>query len=590
MFAGFTLSMGLPSWRWEIEGVTLERSVLMPARHNTVHITFRLIGAATGVRLRLRPYISFRQLEAAVDKPLADGYRLIVQGRRYEVYQGPDLPTLRMIMAGCDGSTFTADGGQRNEHLYRTEAERGYEARGWVWSPGYFTAELRPDCAVTLIAGTEDWHTMSSLIPEQARRFEIERRRRLVAMAEPELRSRLGAELVLAADLFIITPVGRVADIARAHAEGDEVRTVIAGYHWFTDWGRDTMISLEGLTLVTGRVEEAKWILRAFADYVRGGLIPNMFPEGDTEGLYHTADATLWFFHAVARYLAHCPDETTLGMLLPKMHEMVRHHIEGCNFGIRVDPQDGLLTQGAEGYQLTWMDAKVGDWVVTPRRGKAVEINALWYNALCLLRDWLRAGGHAEAGDIAARAEQARRSFNRRFWYDKGGYLYDIVDGETGDDPSFRPNQIMAISLDHPVLDEERWRPVVDAVREKLLDPGWAAFAGARRAGLQVALFRRSAGARRGLSPGDGVGLADRPVYRRLDADLSRQEGSGPRLPVRVRGASRRGRDRHDQRDLRRRAAVHAARLHRAGMERRRGAALPRKDGAVILINRLRSA
>ena len=306
-FAGFTLSMGLPSWRWEIDGLTLERSVLMPARHNLVHITFRLIGAERGVRLRLRPYISFRQLEAAVDRPLADSYRLIVQGRRYEVYQGPDLPTLRMMVAGCDGSTFTADGGQRNEHFYRTEAERGYEAHGWVWSPGYFTAELRPDCAVTLIAGTEDWHTMSSLTPDQARRFEIERRRRLVAMAEPELRHGLGGELVLAADSFIITPVGRVADIARAHAEGDELRTVIAGYHWFTDWGRDTMIRLEGLTLVTGRVEEAKWILRTFAHYVRDGLIPNLFPEGDTEGLYHTADATLWFFHAMERYLAALP-------------------------------------------------------------------------------------------------------------------------------------------------------------------------------------------------------------------------------------------------------------------------------------------
>ena len=304
--------MGLPSWRWELDGVTLERSVLMPARHNTVHITFRLIGAERSVRLRLRPFISFRQLEAAVDKPLADGYRLIVQGPHYEVYQGPDLPTLRMIMAGCEGSTFTADGGERNEHLYRTEAERGYEAHGWVWSPGYFTAELRPDCAVTLIAGTEDWHTMASLTPDQARRFEIERRRRLVAMAEPEIRHGLGGELVLAADLFIITPVGRVADIARAHAEGNEVRTVIAGYHWFTDWGRDTMISLEGLTLVTGRRGEARWILRTFADYVQGGLIPNMFPEGDTEGLYHTADATMWFFHALARYLARVPDETTL--------------------------------------------------------------------------------------------------------------------------------------------------------------------------------------------------------------------------------------------------------------------------------------
>jgi predicted glycogen debranching enzyme len=470
-FTGFEVSMGLPSWRWDIDGLTLERSVLMPARHNLVHITFRLIGAERGARLRLRPFISFRRLEAAVDKPLADTYRLIVQGQRYEVYQGPDLPVLRMMMAGCAGATFTADGGMWNERLYQTEAERGYEARGWVWSPGYFTAELRPDCAATLIAGTEGWHTMSSLTPDQARRFEIERRRRLVAMAEPEVRQGLGGELVLAADSFIITPVGRVADIARAHAEGDEVRTVIAGYHWFTDWGRDTMISLEGLTLATGRVEEAKWILRTFADYVRDGLIPNMFPEGDTEGLYHTADATLWFFHAVARYLARTPDEATRDVLLPILHEIARRHIEGCKFGIRVDPQDGLLTQGEEGYQLTWMDAKVGDWVVTPRRGKAVEINALWYNALCLLRDWLRAAGHPDAADIAGRAEQARRSFNRRFWYDRGGYLYDVIDGENGDDPAFRPNQIFALSLDHPVLDRERWPAVVDAVRERLLTP-----------------------------------------------------------------------------------------------------------------------
>src|SRR4051794_20866647 len=472
-FSGFTLSMGLPSWRWEVEGLTLERSVLMPARHNTVHITFRLIGASHGVRLRLRPFISFRYLEASVDKPLADTYRLIVQGRRYEVYQGPDLPTLRMIMAGCDGSTFTSDGGQRNDHLYRTEAERGYEAHGWVWSPGYFTAELQPDCAVTLIAGTEDWHTMVSLRPDQARRFEIERRQRLVAMAEPEIRSGLGGELVHAADSFIITPVGRVADIARAHAEGNEVRTVIAGYHWFTDWGRDTMISLEGLTLVTGRRGEARWILRTFADYVQDGLIPNMFPEGDTEGLYHTADATMWFFHALARYLARVPDEITLSQILPILRDIVRHHIEGCNFGIRVDPQDGLLTQGQEGYQLTWMDAKVGDWVVTPRRGKAVEINALWYNALCLLARWLTEEGEAPAAEpIAQAAARVRRSFNERFWYAEGGYLYDVVDTPDGtNDPALRPNQVFAISLPHRVLDEARWRPVLDVVQRELLTP-----------------------------------------------------------------------------------------------------------------------
>src|SRR6185503_12549756 len=243
-----------------------------------------------------------------------------------------------------------------------------------------------------------------------------ERRRRLLELPSEAAQNGVAAELVLAADQFLITPAGRVEDAARARAAGDEVRTVIAGYYWFTDWGRDTMISLEGLTLSTCRQEEAKWILRAFANYVRDGLIPNLFPEGDIEGLYHTADATLWFFHALARYLGQCPDEPTLAIMLPILQDIVRHHLEGTHFGIKVDPRDGLLTQGAEGFQLTWMDAKVGDWVVTPRRGKAVEINALWYNALCLLAGWLRVANLPEAGEFAARAAQARESFNRRFW------------------------------------------------------------------------------------------------------------------------------------------------------------------------------
>ena len=170
---------------------------------------------------------------------------------------------------------------------------------------------------------------------------------------------------------------------------------MIAGYHWFTDWGRDTMISLEGLTLATGRAQEAALILRTFAGYVRDGLIPNMFPDGERQGLYHTADATLWFFHAVGRYVAVTDDRDTLRQLLPVLRDIIDHHLRGTRFGIGVDPADGLLRQGEEGYQLTWMDAKVDDWVVTPRRGKAVEINALFYNALRLLEDWIR----AEEGD-----------------------------------------------------------------------------------------------------------------------------------------------------------------------------------------------
>jgi predicted glycogen debranching enzyme len=263
-----------------------------------------------------------------------------------------------------------------------------------------------------------------------------------------------------------------VEDAARARAAGDEIRTVIAGYHWFTDWGRDTMISLEGLTLATGRPMEARWILRTFAYYIRDGLIPNLFPEGGKEGLYHTADATLWFFHAIHRYVEKTGDRTTLALMLPKLRDIVEHHCHGTRFGIGVDASDGLLKQGAPGYQLTWMDAKVGDWVVTPRRGKAVEINALWYNALKLLEGWLRQEEGAEAArPYQELAGRAREAFNRRFWYAAGGYLYDVVDGEDGDDASCRPNQVFAVSLDHPVLETSRWESVLKVVEEKLLTP-----------------------------------------------------------------------------------------------------------------------
>src|SRR5437868_1161049 len=333
-FVDFTLTMGLPSWRYEIDGMTIEKSVLMPARHNITYIGFRLIGGARAIRLFLRPAVNFRRIEAAVSEPLALGYALTADGQHYEIAAGSGLPVLRLMISGCDATSFTADGGSRHECDFMTE------------------------------------------------------------------------------------------------------------YHWFTDWGRDAMISLEGLTLATGRVAEGKWILRAFAHYVRDGLIPNMFPEGDCEGLYHTADATLWFFHALARYVEYTGDRATLTLILPKLQEIVRLHLEGTRFGIKADPRDGLLSQGAEGYQLTWMDAKVGDWVVTPRRGKAVEINALWYNALCLLAEWLKQAGNAEADAIAKHAATARQSFNRRFWHDDGGYLYDVVDSENGDDVSFRPNQI----------------------------------------------------------------------------------------------------------------------------------------------------
>jgi predicted glycogen debranching enzyme len=232
------------------------------------------------------------------------------------------------------------------------------------------------------------------------------------------------------------------------------------------------MISLEGLTLTTGRAREANFILRTFAHYVRDGLIPNMFPDGSNEGLYHTADATLWFFHATERYVRATGDRATLQQLLPAFVDIIRHHRDGTRFGIGMDPSDGLLRQGAEGYQLTWMDAKVDGWVVTPRRGKAVEINALWYNALRLLAEWLaELRGDASANEARQMADRVYESFNRRFWIADRGYLYDVVDGEQGDSMDCRPNQVFAISLHHPVLERSRWESVLGVVEQRLLTP-----------------------------------------------------------------------------------------------------------------------
>jgi predicted glycogen debranching enzyme len=468
----FRLELGLPVWSYQLDGIVLEKRVFMPHNQNTVYVNYRLVESKQTVRLKLRPALHFRPHEAPVNHAHYGPY--VVHGRqeRYEVSaESSGLPPLRFYMHG-KRTAFTLECSHLEDVLYRVEESRGYESRGDLWCPGFFRADLSAESEVTLVASTELWETVLALKPEEALEAERNRRRRLLAAAEPAVQSGAFQHLVLTADQFIITPGGRIEEAARAQAAGDEVRTVIAGYHWFTDWGRDTMISLEGLTLTTGRHAEAGYILRTFGHYLRDGLIPNLFPEGEREGLYHTADATLWYIHALGRYLATTNDRGTLQLLLPKLIDIVEHHLRGTRFGIGVDPEDGLLRQGQQGYQLTWMDAKVGDWVVTPRRGKAVEINALWYNALRLLEGWLREE-HDErrAADMAQHAERVYRSFNERFWHAEGGYLYDVIDGEAGNDAACRPNQIFALSLPFAVLREDRWAAVLQVVAGRLLTP-----------------------------------------------------------------------------------------------------------------------
>ncbi len=465
----FRLEAGLPVWRYELEGAVIEKRLVMPHLQNSVYVNYRLASGAEKARLTLRPSVHFRPHEEAVNTELDTGYVLMVHEDRYEIALGDKLPALRFLLYGSRAQ-LTVDKLRIQEIVYRIEERRGYPARGDLWSAGYFSAELRPDAEATLVASTEGWECMSALGPADSLAAEKERRRRLLQRQAKDHGT--VSQLLLAADQFLITPAGRVQDVARARAVGDEVRTLIAGYHWFTDWGRDTMISLEGITLSTGRFMEAAWILRTFAHYIRDGLIPNLFPEGKNEGLYHTADATLWFFHAIDRYTQVTGDRSVLTMVLPKLVDIFEHHMRGTRFGIKVDPSDGLLTQGAEGYALTWMDAKVDNWVVTPRRGKAVEINALWYHALCLLGGWLSEEGQSQtAGRVVEAAKKAHESFNRRFWSGESKFLLDVVDGPAGDDPACRPNQLLAISLQHPVLDPEHWKSVVEVAAAQLLTP-----------------------------------------------------------------------------------------------------------------------
>jgi predicted glycogen debranching enzyme len=468
----FRLERGLPVWTYEVGGLTIEKRVFMPYMQNTAIVLYDIVKGEDTVEIELRISVNFRPQEAPVSEPLGSPYEVRAAADQYEVaLKGSELPPLRLFV-WAESCVFVLDGECTTNVLYPVEESRGYQPRGDLWSPGYYRLRISKGSAAALGASTEEFEILTALEPRDALAAERIRRRRLIARAAPEVRAGRASELVLAADQFVVTPAGRAEEAARAHAFGDEVRTVIAGYHWFTDWGRDTMISLEGLTLVTGRHAEAGFILRTFGQYIRNGLLPNLFPEGRKEGLYHTADATLWFFHAIDRYLQWTGEDATLAGLYPKLVGIVDAHNRGTDFGIHVDPADGLLTQGAPGYQLTWMDAKVDDWVVTPRRGKAVEINALWYNALCLMEGWARQMDDGRADEYASLGARVRRSFNERFWNDERQYLFDVVESaEGGNEAKLRPNQLFAIALPHPVLDHSRWAAVVHAVREHLLTP-----------------------------------------------------------------------------------------------------------------------
>ncbi len=514
----FALEGGVVRFRFRLPGgAVLEKRVWMEHGHNTTYVRYLLTGplattADAGAQpfvLTLTPFCVCRDYHTHTHAVPDQRYLVDPLPGGCVVRATADAPACRLL-AG-PGATFTPVGEWFWHVLHRCEGERGLDDEEDVYQPGTLRAPLRPGESLTLVASAEDdpgaGFGTSDHEPAAAAALERERARShmLLARAQSAWRaapagavasdalqlataseqspdptsSEIDASaplapvlgrLALAADQFI---VARPLPGADGTVSGS---TVIAGYPWFTDWGRDTMISLAGLTLPTGRPEVARELLRTFARFLDRGMLPNRFPDGGealTDADYNTVDATLWYFVALDRYLRATGDRALLGELFPALADVIAWHRRGTRFGIGVDPRDGLLRAGAPGVQLTWMDAKVDDWVVTPRRGKPVEINGLWHEALALMAEWAGELDQQSEPYTAAR-DQTATSCSARFWHAAGGYLYDVVDVEGVDgsvDASLRPNQVIALALRHCPIPDGQARAALDAVERHLLTP-----------------------------------------------------------------------------------------------------------------------
>jgi predicted glycogen debranching enzyme len=434
-----------PVFEYRVDDTILEKRVWMAHGANTTYVRYSIGPGAAPVRLELTPLTTDRDHHSMARE--LDG-----------IPAGP----LRIFAPGGES---TPAGRWVRGVVYREETARGQADVSDLYAAVTIRATVTPDRPFTLILTAE----ADDPVPAEEALAAVRRREaRLLRTADAGTASSFVRQLVLAADQFIV---------ARDIPTDDGIehgRSVIAGYPWFNDWGRDTMIALPGLCLATGRYEEAATILRSFARFVRDGLLPNDFPDrAEDIPQYHTIDASLWYPIAIRAYTEAAGDPALLDELLPTLQAILDAHVAGTCFGIGMDPGDGLLRGGAEGYQLTWMDARVDDWVVTPRRGKPVEIQALWVNALRIVGGRLRELGDPDgAGSrYLATATLSETSFRARFWDPSLGHLLDLVDGPDGDDRSLRPNQLFALSLPYPLIDGDQARGVLAAVHDALAVP-----------------------------------------------------------------------------------------------------------------------
>jgi predicted glycogen debranching enzyme len=451
----FGLDGTTPVWTYACGDALVERRVWMEPGANTTYVRYAL-GRGGSLTLALRALVNYRDYHATTR---GEGWQMDVApvpgGLRVRAFDGAH-PVLLL----APGAEARAEHAWYRRFALARERERGLDAEDDHLFAGTFRVTLRARESLTVVLSTEESPGADG---EQAwtRRQAHERdllRRWTRGWPGAATAPAWVRHLVLAADQFV----------AQRPAPGEpDGMTVIAGYHWFGDWGRDTMIALPGLALATGRPELAVRILRTFARFVDRGMLPNRFPDGSEAPEYNTVDATLWWIEAIRATHAVTADDALLRDLFPVLEDVVAWHRRGTRFGIGEDPGDGLLRAGEPGVQLTWMDAKVGDWVVTPRIGKPVEINALWYNALRAMAGFARRL-RRPAADWDAAAERVRVSF-ARFWYTRGGYCYDVLEGPGGDDAALRPNQVLAVSLPDSPLTPAQQRGVVDACARDLL-------------------------------------------------------------------------------------------------------------------------
>ena len=436
-----------PVWTFEIQGVEIEKKVFMLYGSNTTVIEFKVQSSKFKVQLELRPLLSFsdyHQLQQENNK-----FDLTFEARENLITVRPYAEMPPLYFANNSVSARKTGVWYRNFE-YAIEKERGFDFSEDLFQPFVFQFDLSEPAIV--IASTEPQKFSE---PQTFENKEIERRENLIKTADAK--DDFIKQLVLAADQFIVS-----------RGTG---KTIIAGYPWFSDWGRDTMIALNGLTLATNRAEIAKSILLEFSQHISEGMLPNRFPDAGETPEYNTVDATLWYFEAIRAYVEKTKDyDFVRENLYEKLVDIIVWHIRGTRYRIKVDA-DGLLYAGASGTQLTWMDAKIGDFVITPRTGKAVEIQALWYNALCIMASFAeKFGDKKDRKRYLKMADEAQRSFNKIFWNDAEECLFDVINGEEKD-ASVRPNQIFAVSLPYVVLDFEKARKVVEKVETELLTP-----------------------------------------------------------------------------------------------------------------------